>query len=78
VREQVILGFGLMRLVASPTRSGGLSESEAVDSLGMRDYIWRHPRGNYIQESWFDLGNPGLLMYPSFNLMPEYCGDSLH
>jgi hypothetical protein len=55
-----------------------LSESEAVDSLGMRDYIWRHPRGNYIQESWFDLGNPGLLMYPSFNLMPEYCGDSLH
>ena len=26
----------------------------------MRDYIWRYPRGSYIQESWFDLGNPGL------------------
>jgi hypothetical protein len=48
VREQVIRGFGLMRLVASPTRPGRLSESEAVDSLGTRDYIWRHPRGNYI------------------------------
>ena len=26
----------------------------------MRDYIWRYPRGSYIQERWFDLGNPGL------------------
>ena len=26
----------------------------------MRDYIWRYPRGSYIQESWFDLGNPCL------------------
>ena len=25
----------------------------------MRDYIWRYPRGSYIQERWFDLGNPG-------------------
>ena len=25
-----------------------------------RDYIWRYPRGSYIQERWFDLGNPGL------------------
>ena len=27
----------------------------------MRDYIWRYPRGSYIQERWFDLGNPGLI-----------------
>ena len=26
----------------------------------MRHYIWRYPRGSYIQERWFDLGNPGL------------------
>ena len=32
----------------------------AFDALGMRDYIWRYPRGSYIQERWFDLGNPGL------------------
>ena len=25
----------------------------------MRDYIPRYPRGSYIQERWFDLGNPG-------------------
>jgi len=33
----------------------------AFDSLGMRDYIWRHLRGSYIRESRFDLGNPGLV-----------------
>ena len=26
----------------------------------MRDYSWQHPRGSYIQERWFDLGNVGL------------------
>ena len=25
----------------------------------MRDYSWQHPRGSYIQERWFDLGNVG-------------------
>ena len=33
----------------------------AFDAFGMRDYIWRYPRGSYIQESWFDLGNPGYI-----------------
>ena len=33
----------------------------AFDALGMRHYIWRYPRGSYIQERWFDLGNPGLM-----------------
>ena len=28
----------------------------------MRHYIWRYPRGSYIQERWFDLGNPGLAL----------------
>ena len=37
----------------------------AFDALGMRDYIWRYPRGSYIQERWFDLGNPGLLLSSS-------------
>ena len=48
-------------------KAGTLSESgrirphqTAFDALGMRDYIWRYPRGSYIQERWFDLGNPGL------------------
>ena len=31
----------------------------------MRDYIWRYPRGSYIQERWFDLGNPGLIVVPT-------------
>ena len=33
----------------------------AFNALGMRDYIWRYPRGSYIQERWFDLGNPALI-----------------
>ncbi len=27
----------------------------------MRDYSWPYPRRSYIQERWFDLGNPGLV-----------------
>jgi len=33
----------------------------AFDALGMRDYSWWYPRGSYIQESRFDLGNPGIM-----------------
>ena len=43
-----------------PHESG---ESERIrphlTPIGMRDYSWRYPRGSYIQESRFDLGNPG-------------------
>ena len=35
----------------------------AFDALGMRHYIWRYPRGSYIQERWFDLGNPGKISF---------------
>jgi thiosulfate/3-mercaptopyruvate sulfurtransferase len=55
----VILGHCACKVSGYPPRSGNLNESEAVDALGMRDYSWRHSRGNYVKESRFDLGNPG-------------------
>ena len=45
------------------------SEKTRFDALGMRDYIWRYPRGSYIQERWFDLGNPGLTCRVAVNIM---------
>ena len=52
--------------MATPNQIGELNESEAVDALGMRDDSSRHPRGNDVQESRFDLGNPGLdLLQPT-------------
>ena len=47
----------LQALVAE--EAGGFLLIPLFDALGMRDYIWRYPRGSYIQERWFDLGNPG-------------------
>ena len=37
----------------------------------MRDYSWQHPRGSYIQERWFDLGNPGLTYFMGYAAQRE-------
>jgi len=51
--------FRLCRTVVALWKRGIWANQAAFDALGMRDYIWRYPRRSYIQESWFDLGNPG-------------------
>ena len=38
----------------------------------MRDYSWQHPRGSYIQERWFDLGNVGYTNF--YGQYSEYHG----
>ena len=38
----------------------------------MRDYIWRYPRGSYIQERWFDLRTPGLESFCHPYYGPQY------
>jgi DNA-binding response OmpR family regulator len=45
-----------------------LNESEAVDALGMRNYSWRHLRGNDVQESRFDPGNPGYIDFDTYEV----------